>query len=147
MDGAAVEFWHWWVLAALLVGVEVFAPGVVFLWLGLAAGAVGLLLWLAPGLGPEYQMLAFAILSVAAIVGGRWLVRRLPLQSDDPLLNRRGDQYVGQILTLSEAIADGSGRAKVGDSLWRVTGPDLRVGTRVRVVGRKGTRLLVERAE
>ena len=32
-----IEFWHWWVLAALLVVIEVFAPSTVFLWPGVAA--------------------------------------------------------------------------------------------------------------
>ena len=142
-----IEFWYWWVAAALLVVIEVFAPGVVFLWLGLAAAVVGLLAWLLPAMGIEYQMLAFAVLSVIAIVAGRWFVRRVPIQTEDPLLNRRGDQYVGQVLTLTEPIANGSGRAKVGDTMWTVEGPELKAGTKVQVVGRSGTRLKVERAD
>jgi hypothetical protein len=147
MQEPLIAFWYWWVLAALLVAVEVFAPGVLFLWLGLAAGVVGLMLWLMPGLGIEYQMLAFAVLSVAATLGGRWLVRRMPVATDSPLLNRRGDQYVGQTVVLTEAITNGAGRARVGDSVWRVEGPDLKAGTAVKVVGRAGTRLKVERVE
>ena len=142
-----IEFWYWWVAAAVLVAIEVFAPGVVFLWLGLAAAVVGLLAWLLPELAVEYQMLAFAVLSVIAIVAGRAFVRRVPIKTEDPLLNRRGDQYVGQILTLIEPIANGSGRAKVGDTIWSVEGPDLKAGTKVQVIGRSGTRLKVERVE
>ena len=33
----SIEFWHWWVLAALLIAVEVFAPTTVFLWTGISA--------------------------------------------------------------------------------------------------------------
>ena len=31
--------WHWWILTAALIILEVFAPGAFFLWLGLAAAA------------------------------------------------------------------------------------------------------------
>ena len=53
--------------------------------------------------------------------------------TDQPLLNRRGEQLVGRIATLTEPINDGRGRIKLGDTLWRVSGPDLPAGTQVRV--------------
>ena len=43
--------------------------------------------------------------------------------------------FVGQSFTLHTAIVRGSGRVQVGDALWTVTGPDLPVGARVRVIG------------
>ena len=45
-----IEFWHWWVLALLLIGIEIFAPGFIFIWLAAAAGVVGVLLLVMPGL-------------------------------------------------------------------------------------------------
>ena len=36
----AGAFWHWWALGGLLVIVEAFAPGYMFLWFGAAAGLV-----------------------------------------------------------------------------------------------------------
>ena len=53
--------------------------------------------------------------------------------TDQPLLNRRGAQLIGRIATLAEPIKDGRGRIRIGDTLWRVSGPDLPAGTRVRV--------------
>ena len=53
---------------------------------------------------------------------------------DQPLLNRRGEQLVGRTATLTEPIHEGRGRIQLGDTLWRVAGPDLPVGARVRVV-------------
>ena len=66
--------------------------------------------------------------------------------SDEPLLNRRGEQLIGQVVTLEEATVNGRGRARVGDSLWRVTGPDLAAGTRVRITGIDHGTLVVEAA-
>ncbi|WP_459873423.1 NfeD family protein [Endothiovibrio diazotrophicus] len=141
-----VEFWHWWVAGLLLATLEVFAPGVVFIWLGLAAGVVGVLLWALPDLAWEYQISAFAVLSVVAVVLARLYLRRRPLQTDRPLLNRRGEQYVGRRLTLEQAIVNGTGWVRVDDSRWKVTGPDLPAGTTVKVVAVDGVVLSIEAA-
>src|SRR3546814_4961906 len=42
----------------------------------------------------------------------------------DPLLNQRGGRLIGEVLTVTQAIEDGRGRAKVGDGEWPVRGPD-----------------------
>jgi membrane protein implicated in regulation of membrane protease activity len=47
---------------------------------------------------------------------------------------------------LLEPISGGYGRARVGDSVWKVSGPELPAGTRVRVTGADGTVLTVEAA-
>jgi membrane protein implicated in regulation of membrane protease activity len=43
-------------------------------------------------------------------------------------------------------MAGGEGRIRVGDSSWRVTGPELLAGTQVRVVRVEGATLVVEKA-
>ena len=43
-----------------------------------------------------------------------------------------------------EPIEGGSGRVKVGDSVWSATGPDAETGTRMKIVGAEGNRLAVE---
>jgi membrane protein implicated in regulation of membrane protease activity len=63
------------------------------------------------------------------------------------LLNRRGQQYTGRIFTLDHPIVNGVGKIDVDDSTWRVKGPDLEAGTRVRVVGVDGVVFVVESAE
>jgi membrane protein implicated in regulation of membrane protease activity len=113
-----VEYWHWWALGGALLIVEAVVPGFVFLWLGIAAGLVGTLLWLWPGIGPDLQVLIFAGLSVASVVGWRRWRNAHPPSSDQPHLNRRGDQYLGRQFALVEPIANGRGRIKLGDSTW-----------------------------
>jgi membrane protein implicated in regulation of membrane protease activity len=48
---------------------------------------------------------------------------------------------VGKLATLAEPIKNGRGRIKLGDTLWRVSGPDLPAGTQVRVVSAADTDL------
>lgn len=143
-----VEFWHWWVLALLLAAVETVAPGAAFLWLGGAAGVVGFALLAVPSLSWQAQLLLFAALAIAAVLGARALFRRAEAaRGDGPQrLNRRAEQYVGTLHTLDTAIVNGRGRAVVGGTPWTVEGPDLPAGTVVRVTGADGVALKVEKA-
>ena len=139
-------FWHWWAFGGALVIVEAFVPGFVFLWLGIAAALVGTLLWLWPGIGPDYQVLIFALLSVSSVLGWRRWRDAHPPRSDQPHLNRRAAQHLGQRGQLVEPIANGRGRIRLGDSSWSVTGPDLPAGQAVEVTGADGAVLQVRAA-
>jgi inner membrane protein len=138
--------WAWIVLGLVLMGLELLAPGVFLLWLGLAALATGLLDW-AFDLSWQAAAISFAILSVASVLLGRMVTRHPEEEDAGPsALNRRGHALVGQIFTLETPIADGSGRIRVGDSSWRVTGPSAPAGSKVRVVRADGATLVVEAA-
>ena len=136
--------WAWIILGVALMGLELLAPGVFFLWLGLAALLTGLIDW---GFGLSWQAsaLSFAVLSVVAVLAGRAITRR-PDEEDEAAsnLNRRAHALVGQTFTLEAPIVDGSGRIRVGDSSWRVTGPSAPAGASVRVVRVEGATLVVE---
>jgi hypothetical protein len=130
-----IVFWHWWAAAIVFVVIEVFAPGAIFLWLGVSAGVVGALLLVLPAMTWQIQMLVFAVLSISAIVGWRVFQKANPTQTDQPSLNRRGEQYVGRTLTLDEPIVNGQGKIRVDDTTWKVEGDDMPAGTRVTVIG------------
>lgn len=137
-----ILYWHWWVAGLLLLALEAFFPGAVFLWMGVSALATGVLTWLAPGLGTEWALAIFSVLSIASFfVYKRW--RPAPPPTDQPHLNRRGAAYVGRTLTLSEPIINGWARVRVDDSQWRIRGPDLAAGTQVVVVAVEGATLVV----
>lgn len=129
--------WNWMVLGFVLLTLEIMAPGVFLLWIGIAAiivGALSLALWDASFWVWQLQVPIFLALSVIAALVGRRIMANRGNNSDAPLLNRRGDQLVGRTATLAEPIREGRGRIKLGDTLWRVVGPDLPAGARVRVV-------------
>lgn len=144
MESLVIEFWHWWIAAVVLLVLEVFAPGSVFLWMSTGAGLTGLLLLLAPETAWEYQLLAFAVLTVASAVAWRAYLRHRPIETDQPALNRRGEQYVGRVFNLDEAIVNGTGKIRVDDTTWKVEGADLPLDAKVRVTGVDGTVLTVE---
>ncbi|MCH7943575.1 MAG: NfeD family protein [Proteobacteria bacterium] len=139
-----IEFWHWWVAAVALIIVEALAPGAVFLWLGVSAGVVGAILLAAPGLSWEIQVMIFAVLSVGSVFGWRVYQKSHPTETDLPTLNRRGEQYIGRIITLDKAIVNRVGKVRLDDTSWKVEGGDLPAGTTVKVVGIDGVVLKVE---
>lgn len=135
----------WWILALLLIAGEVLLPGYFMLWIGLAAAAMGVLLWLMPSLGLLAQAVIFAALAIAAcVLYARKLRGRIERsEPGSERLNRRGEQMIGQRYVLTEAIVNGRGKAGVGDSQWLVAGPELPLGATVEVVAINGTTLQV----
>ncbi len=135
---------HWLILAFVLGSLEALYPGAVFLWFAIAAALVGALSYALP-LGGQVQVVLFGVLSLASIaVWRRW--RRAGPAADATLLNKRGQQYEGQVCELLDPIHNGFGRARVGDGVWTVSGPELPAGARVRVIAVEGTVLRVVEA-
>tara|TARA_R110002020_G_scaffold27552_1_gene88799 strand:- start:10431 stop:10889 length:459 start_codon:yes stop_codon:yes gene_type:complete len=134
--------WSWLILGLCLLAVEILVPGIFFLWFGLAAIAVGILA-LAVTTAWQVQIVLFLGASCLAVLIGRALTRRGDKPVSEAFLNRRAERFVGRTFTLDEAIVDGEGRLRHGDTVWRVAGPDTAAGTRVKVTGVDGPRLLV----
>jgi inner membrane protein len=66
-------------------------------------------------------------------------------RSDEPDLNRRGAELIGQTVVVTQAIAAGArGQVRAADTVWPAEGCTATPGTRVRVTGVKGTVLTVE---
>ncbi|PKA41700.1 NfeD family protein [Rhizobium sullae] len=138
--------WSWWIVGLVLLAAEMIVPGFFLVWIGLAALAIGvlsLLFWDAAFWVWETQLILFAVLAVAATLLGRRLTLRHNV-TDEPFLNQRGASLVGRTATLSEPIAEGRGRIRLDDTIWRVTGPNLPAGTQVKVVASNGRDLTVE---
>ena len=132
-------YWNWMLLGVVLMAVEAIVPGFFFLWMGVAALLVGLMLSVLQGMGWAWQLLLFALLSVGSIAAWRLRLRRHPTQSADPLLNRRGHQYIGRIFTLDAPIVNGHGKIRVDDTTWKVVvEQDCPAGGRLRIVGVDG---------
>lgn len=146
MIGSAVAFlgpWSWWVLGLVLAGVEVLVPGSTFIWFAVAAVIVGALAF-AVDMSWQVEVVLFAVLSlVVLLIGRRYYGGERP-PADDGLVNDRLARQVGRVVVLHTAIANGTGQARLDDTVWRVEGPDLPAGTSVRIVGHRGGRLVVE---
>ena len=138
--------WNWFIAGALLLAIEIFAPGAFMMWFGLAALLVGTISvfvdwsW-------QAQFAAFAAFAVAAIPLWRRLSPRVERPTAQPFLNRRTEAMVGRVFTLDKPIVNAAGTIRIDDTVWRVTGPDAPAGSRVRVKNAEGVKLEVEQAE
>ena len=115
------------------------------LWSGVAGVITGLLTWILP-VSWEWQAVIFCILTLlAAWLWSKWLARQVKEQKPaDSQLNQRGQQLVGQRFTLDNALVNGRGQVRVGDSAWPVIADDdLPAGSKVEVVAVEGITLRV----
>ncbi|GAB4298304.1 MAG: NfeD family protein [Methylophaga sp.] len=142
-----IDFWYWWIFAVLLVIIEILAPSFFALWMAIAAFMTGLALLLMPEMSWQIQIMMFALLSVFSIVLWRRYYLKHPIRSDEPHLNRRGEQYIGRVVTLQMPIVDGVGKIRLDDSSWKVEGPDCPAGKKVRIVALKNVIFTVEPEE
>jgi hypothetical protein len=145
--GFEIVFWHWLAFGIFLLIVELLAPGMFFLWMAQAAAVTGLLLFLLPSMGWETQTMIFSVLAVLGVAVARRFFKRHPIESDQPLLNRRTAQYIGRVFTLTQPIVNGQGKIKVDDSTWKIRGEDCETGSRVRVVDVDSVVLIVEKLD
>lgn len=139
-----IIYWHWLILAVALIILEILLPGAYFLWMGISAAVVGGAMFVFPDIPILVQVLIFAVLSVIAVVMYKSHKKKNPVVTDEPALNRRGEQYIGRSFTLEEPIVNGEGKIKVDDSTWKISGADMVVGASVRVIAIEGSILKVE---
>jgi membrane protein implicated in regulation of membrane protease activity len=137
------EHWVWMTLGLVLAGLEMLIPGVYLIWLAAAAVITGVLAATLE-LSHAAQVIDFVFLSLIIAFSAKRFLRDKPIESSDPLMNRRGARLVGETALVVQAIEHGSGRVKLGDSEWIARGPNVAAGERVRVSGSEGAILLVE---
>ena len=126
--------WIWIGFGILLCAMEMIAAGVFLLWFGLAAIATGILLVFIP-MSSTWSLVVFAILSVGSVLIGRKIYGARTTEDDQPFLNRRAEAMIGKTYILAQPIKGGEGAIKVNDTSWRINGPDMPAGTRVKVTG------------
>jgi membrane protein implicated in regulation of membrane protease activity len=143
-------FWHWLALGALMFALEFVSPGVIFLWLGVAAMAVGLVVFVVPGFTWQVQLIVFCIVAmVTTLAGRRMAVAARERGPRDPVPGR-AERYLGRTFALVDTTLNGCAKVAIGDTLWPVLveppGTELFMGARVTVVDIDidGTTLIVE---
>ncbi len=146
-----MPFWYWWVLAVILLVVEISTGSTYFLWPAAAAVVVGGLdIWPLDGAW-RLQLGLFAAITTVLIVFATPKVRPWLYQSqrDHHTLNERGAQKVGRRASVVEAFANGTGRVKLGDTVWlaeSASGENFAVGAEVEITGSDGAKLFVKAA-
>jgi len=135
--------WGWWIAGVMLLALELAIPGNVLVWFGVAAILTGVLALMFEW-SWQVELVLFIVLSAVLLIAGRRYFGRDVSPGEQPFLNARAMRLVGGTYVLAQPIVDGHGTIRIDDSNWRITGPDLPSGTKVRVSGVNGTVLSVE---
>ena len=130
------------ILAAILFVLEMMSPGIFFMWFGVAAAATGLIAFGSTSAGNGSSCGSACCRSPSCCWRWKYL-RKYPLESERPLLNERAVQHIGEQLRLDRSDRERARQRKDRRSIWRVEGPELPKGARVRVIGADGTLLKV----
>ena len=135
--------WNWVIAAILLFSLELLVPGFYLMFFALAALIVAFLAFTFD-ISWQIQFILAGVISLMLVGAARIMGFGQDIESDKPLLNLRTKQYIGKSYVLVEPIEQGTGKIKVGDSVWLVNGPDLPKGQTVKVTDARGTKLIVE---
>ncbi|NOH64459.1 NfeD family protein [Vibrio sp. RE88] len=141
----SLNYWHWLAFGLALLAVELLGTAGYFLWLGLSALIVGLLLTLLP-MSWQLQWIAFSVFSL--MTTWLWWRRQFKKDSSDDLnrdLNQKQKQLIGQTVLVEENLAPGKHRIKVGDTTWSAqTEQAISAGTLVEITQVNGIILTIE---
>lgn len=135
--------WSWIIAGLVLLALELVVPGGFLVWMGIAGILTGLLTLFQP-LPWAVQWLIFGALSLVSILVWLRINAHRKAGSDRPLLNRRAERFIGVEAVLEQPIHEGFGRLALEDTVWRISGPDLPAGQRIRIIEADGAVLKVE---
>lgn len=139
-----INHWHWLSLGLALLAVEIFGAAGYFLWLGISALIVGVVLSLIP-MSWQLQWVSFTCFSLLTT----WLWWRRQFKADKENddsrdLNQKQKQLIGQRIRLEEDFLAGRGRIKVGDTTWTAEADhDITAGELVEVTNVSGIILTI----
>lgn len=122
---SSLTVWHWVGLGIVLMAIEVAVGTFDLLWIGIGAFLTALFMLIVPPPvgGWEGQLTFFGIAAIAFVVAGRTLFKGLRMQaSTHPNLNDRMANMVGQQGHATTVFDGGSGKVKVGDTVWLAKG-------------------------
>lgn len=147
-----IGYLGWFSIGLLFVLAELFVPGTYLLWFGFSAFVMGILVSFITMSATE-TLVCFALIS-AAFSGIGWYVyakvlNKTKVPEKYKYLNDMAGAHIGKVYNLSEDVADGRAKAKVGDSFWLVeVGEPLKKGAKVKITDVKdGVILIAEKFE
>ncbi|MGG4672461.1 NfeD family protein [Providencia sp. Me1] len=136
--------WFWLCLGGLLLIGELLGTAGYLLWSGIAAVLVGVITWVLPFIGWEWQGILFAIFTVvSAVLWRNWLRNRQKNKADN--VNQISHQLIGVKGRLLSDTEEGFSRVRLADGSWRVySDTPLSANTEVVVIAVDGITLQVK---
>lgn len=107
-------------------------------WVGIGAGVTGLLMLLNPDGFWQWQfVIALASILLAPVLANSWHgMKRI-------FTEYPGKQFIGQVITVEQAVVDGIGSTRLDNQEWQLAGADCPAGTQARVIAVKDRTLYI----
>ena len=138
-----VPWWGWAIAAAVLGLAEMHTPGSYLIWIALGAALTAALAALYD-LSTTAQVITVTVASGLSCFVGYFVYRHVDRrQVDEPTLNQREALMVGERGVVCADISHGTGKVRLGDTVWLAEGPDLPTGTAVIVKSVRRARVRV----
>lgn len=138
--------WHWLILGFILLISEILIPGVFLLWFGCAA----LILAALTALISLPMAFSWALYAVLALLLSYfwWKVQHKQDKNDkrNADLNQRTLAMIGKSGIVTQFQSTGNGRARFGDTTWKIQGENLSTGDLVTVTNAEGINLIVKKS-
>lgn len=141
-----LKAWHWLSLALILLAVDAFATGGFLIGTAAAAFIVWLLKLTIPGLGWEFQVGVFSILSLIFTGMYSRVFKNEDQDSAETVnINNRAAQLIGREITLEKALSEGQNKLQIGDTLWKVESTQsFNSGEKIKVIAADGMTLKID---
>lgn len=136
----------WLITGGALLTLEIMTPGLVFLFFGVGALLVGLLLLLVP-LSPPWQIVLFTLFSLLSLLLARRWLRRIFTGKRSAVADGLDDDSIGKQASVVAAIRGAvPGKVEFQGTAWEaVADEELPVGTPVEIVSRSNLTFTVRR--
>lgn len=143
-----VNHWYWIAFGLLLLCGELLGTAGYFLWLGISAILVGMVLAVLP-ISWQLQWISFASFSLITTWGWwRFQHKKDMVAESNNVLNQRDKQLLGKVIRLDQDILAGNCRVRVGDTTWSArASQDIASGTLVKIIATDGIVVTIEPVE
>ncbi len=143
-----INHWHWLAFGLCLLAIELLGTAGYFLWLGLSALIVSMIVVFLP-VSWQLQWVAFA--SISLVTTWLWWRRQLKNDQQDDAhrqLNQKEKQLIGKTSLVDQDVDGGQFRLNLGDTTWTAECDEaLKAGTRVKVIAVDGIVVKVKPVE
>ena len=138
--------WWWAIGGAIVLILEVLAPGFFLMFIGGAAILTGFVT-IALNLGLSAQLVLFVIASAVAVVAGKRYYGEKGVDNLATGINNPASRFAGKSGTVIDPVDAHGGRVRIGDGEWIARGGPAAAGERVLVVDVDGSCLIVAKEQ
>jgi len=135
----------WFVLGAILMLLELLAPGLILIFFGVGAWVTAATVLLLD-IGLNAQLLVFSISSIASLLSLRQSIKKKYMDVSAEGEGQLEDEFIGRkAIAITDILPERDGKVEYNGSHWEAASQQkIKAKDNVRIVGMKSIKLIVE---